>query len=253
MKNVKIYLILLLMGLISCAKDGNMQSASSGDESGLTGTGGSTARFTLKGDYLYTVNSQSLKAFDLGNPAQPIMRTETFLGVDIETIFPNDNFLLIGSQSGMYIYDISQAAHPARVGFYEHVVSCDPVVAQGNFAYVTLRTVGNGRCSRGINAFEIIDISDPSAPELVASRPMNAPRGLGVGDIASVFVCEDGLVHLDVSDVHNIHELGHYNTASITQDVIPTGDNLILIADDGLYQYKENNGSLDLLSKIPVE
>ena len=44
----------------------------SGESSG-TGIGGSMARFTIKGDYLYTVDSYDLKTFDIKDKVNPMI------------------------------------------------------------------------------------------------------------------------------------------------------------------------------------
>ena len=51
---------------LQCTKT---DSANAGNfaSNGGTGTGGSTARFTIVGNYLYTVDKQNLKVFSLSN------------------------------------------------------------------------------------------------------------------------------------------------------------------------------------------
>src|SRR5690606_21363599 len=80
------------------------------------------------------------------------------IGFDVETIFPYGEKLFIGSASAMYIYDISDPKNPARQGTVSHIRACDPVVADGNYAYVTLRNNNSG-CGGSQNILNIYDIS----------------------------------------------------------------------------------------------
>lgn len=71
------------------------------------GTGGSMARFTLSNQHLYAVDESTLRVFDVKTPADPTFVKPIDLGWGIETIFPFQNKLFIGSNSGMHIYDAS--------------------------------------------------------------------------------------------------------------------------------------------------
>lgn len=146
---------------------GNAGAESSG------GTGGSMARFAITGDYLYAVDKQSLFTFDIAAP-EPVQESRNDVGWSIETIFPYEDNLFIGSESAMYIYDITQPSDPVRLSVYSHFTACDPVVVEGNYAYVTLRS-GN-RCQRGVNRLEIIDVEDKLNPKEVAFYEMKNPH-----------------------------------------------------------------------------
>ncbi|MEO7766646.1 MAG: hypothetical protein ABIS01_04440, partial [Ferruginibacter sp.] len=71
---------------------------------GLTGVGGSMARFTIVNNYLYTVGQASLAAFNISLPAEPVKENVKSIGWNIETIYPLKDKLFIGSQTGMFIY-----------------------------------------------------------------------------------------------------------------------------------------------------
>jgi hypothetical protein len=79
---------------------------------GSAGIGGSMARFTITEDILYTVGSYNLKVFDITVLADPVKGNTVDIGWNIETIFPFGNNLFIGSQNGMYVYDISEPSLP---------------------------------------------------------------------------------------------------------------------------------------------
>lgn len=223
-------------------------------DSGVTrtdssGKGGSLARFAIIHNNLYAVTRENLKLFNLSNPSQPDFTDSIYLGVGIETIFPYGENLFIGTQTGMQIYDISTPSVPIKLSTYQHIYSCDPVVADDNYAYVTLNS-NNDWCGRTVNRLDIIDISNLSSPYRVAGYAMEGPEGLGVeGNL--LFVCDNGLKVYDVTDKSNLKLLQHFDIKAT--DVIPIGDRLLVIGDDGLYQYQYVGSEISLLSKIPVE
>ncbi|MBA4854101.1 LVIVD repeat-containing protein [Emticicia sp. BO119] len=222
------------------------------DSTSNIGRGGSMARFTIAKDYLYIVDNQSLKVFRITEPENPISVKRVPLNTVVETIFPFEGHLLVGTQTGMFIFSISDPENPSRISTYSHVVSCDPVVADGNYAYVTLRSGTN--CNRGINALDVVDIRDMTNPQLLKSYPMQNPHGLGV-DGNLLFVTE-GNHGLKVFDKTNPNDLKLIKTFQdfTAFDVIPESDVLIITGKQGIYQYSYNaQNELKLLSKIPIE
>ncbi|WP_332367968.1 hypothetical protein [Spirosoma telluris] len=168
-----IYTLLSVILLTDCSSASSVDNPTPG-----AGTGGSTARFTVSGNTLYTISNTDLQAYDISASSNPQKGSKTRLGFGVETIFPYKNNLFIGTQTGMYIYDINQPNTPKSVGIYTHVLSCDPVVVQGNYAYVTLRSGTNCRNqSVTTNSLDVIDISNLASPKLLRSYSMTNPRG----------------------------------------------------------------------------
>ena len=83
----------------------------------------------------------------------------------METIFPLGDKLFLGTSTGMYIYGISTAGTPRQISFYEHVIACDPVVSDGEYAYVTLNA-SREECWRSVNELQIIDLQNIERPQL---------------------------------------------------------------------------------------
>ena len=221
-----------------------------------TGVGGSMARFTISGQHLYTINSFSMRVLDISNPASPQLGNLVPMPGGIETIFPYQDKLFIGSTGGMLIYDIQQAATPTYLGGYSHITRCDPVVVSGNYAYVTLRSNPSGSCGTGnSNQLDVVDISNPSSPVLRKTFPMQSPYGLGI-DANTLFVCE-GSYGLKVFNAENPltvgnNQLAHFKDINMF-DVIPMGNILLAVGTDGLYQYDYTDPqNIKYLSKIPV-
>ncbi|MCD8539857.1 MAG: hypothetical protein LRY55_08890, partial [Leadbetterella sp.] len=216
---------------------------------GETGQGGSMARFTLYDNFLYTISESDLTVFNISNPARPDSTTKLNLGWGIETIFPYEDKLFIGSNTGMYIYDNKNPESPARMAIFNHARACDPVVVQGDRAYVTLRT---GTCGRAPNQLQIVNISNLYSPSLIQSYPMENPHGLSVYE-NTLSLCEGtfGLKSFDIANEADIRQLQHLR-GHHAFDVIQLSSRILLvIGDDGFYQYDNSNPSdLQLLSKI---
>jgi hypothetical protein len=152
----------------------------------------------------------------------------------------------------MYIYSIANPETPSFVFQYAHIVACDPVVVQGNRAYVTLRS-GGIECNRGTNALEVIDITNPHNPSLIANYPMQSPHGLGV-DKSLLFLCE-GAGGLKVFDIRNERDIKLITNVDdfFAYDVILQKGLATVTGEDGIFQFSYNeSGGISLVSKIPV-
>ena len=248
--NRKTIIFSLLLGLLfyacSLSDNGSSDSFSAGNVG--TGQGGSMAGFTIVGDHLYTIGGASqLKVADISIPSNPVYKKSFNPGFGIETIFPHGKYLFLGSQNGMYIYDATNPENPERLSFYRHVFSCDPVVADDNFAYVTMNSVW-GNCGQNTNQLQILDISDLKNPKLVLSKGMDSPRGLSIQNDTLV-VCDNGLKVFTVTeDRKTLFLLNEFNIKAT--DLISLGNNWLVIGDDGFYQYQIKNNGIKLLSSI---
>jgi hypothetical protein len=229
------------------ARDGLASPAAQG---ALKGKGGSMARFTLYKNYLYTVDRQNLQVFDIAAPTSPNRQNQINVGFEIETIFPAQEHLFIGSQEAMYIYGLSQPAAPHLVSKYTHIRSCDPVAVWGDYAYVTLRA-GN-TCRGGVNQLEVISIKNLESPGLIRAYPMQEPFGLGA-DENLLFVCDNGLKVYNSQKPDNLILLKHYASFK-GYDVIPNQGELLVSAKEGVYLYEyTDSGELTLMSEIKAQ
>jgi hypothetical protein len=217
------------------------------------GVGGSMARFTLYDQYLYAVDISMLRLFNVSTAASPSLESEISIGWNIETIFPYDEKLFIGSRTGMIIYSLENPSNPEYISEFWHASSCDPVVVEGDYAYVTLRA-GN-LCGNEFSQLDVIDISNINSPQLVKIYPMEEPYGLGI-DNSVLFVCDGdaGLKIYNASDPKEISTniLAEYPDINAF-DVIPLGKVLLMIGIDGLYQYDYSDlENIYQLSHIPI-
>lgn len=214
------------------------------------GQGGSLARFKIVNDYLYAVDSHTINVFDISDLENPRDLEDVYAGFDIETIFNRGNNLFLGSMRGMYIYDISSPSTPTFISEFQHGTACDPVVVDGDYAYVTLR--GGNNCGATESGLFIVDISDLTSPVLATSYAMDEPYGLGIKD-NKLFICDgkSGLKVYDKTDIENLVSLNHYENI-ITFDVIPMNESLIMIGDEILYQYRYLDNDIELISSMAL-
>ncbi|HTQ64964.1 MAG TPA: hypothetical protein VMI12_09205 [Puia sp.] len=217
-----------------------------------SGTGGSMARFTLVNNYLYTVTNSTLNSFNVSTPSDPVFSNRTGLDWNIETIYPFDNKLYIGSTNGVYVYDIASSPdNPVFDGACMHLTSCDPVIADDKYAYVTLSA---GKICNGIlNELEIIDLNywTVSSLGVIKTYSMTSPQGLSKdGNI--LFICDgkDGLKVYDASNVMNLKLLAHISNGNAL-DLIATDGIATVITTNGLFQYDYSDlTNIRLLSKL---
>ena len=109
MKNL--FLILTVALLFSCGKErANLSNQNN------TGKNGSLTRFAIKDDFMYAVDLNYLKVFDITNGDEPVLKNKIKVDYGIETISIYGNYVYLGAVDGVYI-----------------VVSCDsPFFGQEN-------------------------------------------------------------------------------------------------------------------------
>jgi hypothetical protein len=218
----KIYLLIIFLStlnLISCTKEG-INSAM------LSGKAGSLARFALVGNHLYALDGDEIVSYNISKGASPVFAGRVKVDFDIETIYGYNDNLFIGAETAMYVYSLENPAKPKMLSIVRHVRSCDPVVVQGNYAYVTLRS-GTG-CG-GTNVLNVYNVTNLSAPVLLNSISINSPFGLGVNDNALYVTYDNGIKVFNIADPANPVFLIDIIEPTAT-DVIPyTYNNTLLV------------------------
>lgn len=215
------------------------------------GMGGSMARFTIARERLYTVGNQNLDVFNIVNANDPVGVARRNLGWNIETIYPFAGKLFIGSQTGMFIYSISNPDNPVQNGQFSHARVCDPVIADNQYAYVTLRS-GN-TCVGFTNQLDIISLNNNNNPTLVKSYALTNPYGLSK-DGNTLFICDgrDGLKIYNAANVSSLQLVKQFPGIE-TYDVIAFNNNALVVAKDGIYQYDYSDlNNIVLKSKMTI-
>ena len=216
-----------------------------------SGIAGSMARFALLNNYLYTAGDAELKVINIAEVNDPKVTNTIDLNWGIETIYPFRDKLFIGSNTGMFIFNTTNPDHPAQAGQFTHARVCDPVIADNNYAFITLR---NGtQCQGFLNELDIVDISNLSSPVLLKKFDMTNPHGLSK-DGKLLFICDgkDGLKIFDASDLTNLQLVKQFKDIE-TFDVIAWNGLAIVVAADGLYQFNyADNKDIKMISKISI-
>ena len=211
------------------------------DTSAQTGKGGSLARFTIAGNFLYLADYAMLRVFDISRPAATVEKASVPLNFGVETIFPYKDRLFIGAMQGMYVFSIVEPAKPVAVGSIMHLRSCDPVVANDTISYTTLQ--GNVRCGPAQSGLYVYDIKTVTSPVLKKLLPLSTPYGLGLMD-SVLFVCcgNNGLSAVNVSDPFN-PKIMYTKKDAFYMDVIPYGNLLICYVNTGILIYDASNAA----------
>lgn len=216
-----------------------------------SGISGSITKFSVIDNYLYVMDGFNLHPIAINDPLAPANKQPIQIWRTVETLFAKNNNLFLGTTTGMLIYSVANPDVPNPVSEVNHMTACDPVVVQGNTAYVTVRSGRN--CGGTINQLDVIDISNLNAPFIIKSYAMYNPHGLGIdGNI--LFIC-DGTAGLKVFNASNSltidqNLIQQFMNIQAT-DIIPHNNVAIMIGSDGLYQYDYSNpAEINLLSVI---
>lgn len=242
-KNIllSILFIVAVALIVGCGK-----SSDSGDFGGniggiQTGKAGSMAKFSITGNHLFLINDSSLIVYNIENAQNPVQVNKLEVGFGIETVFTLGTKLFIGSTTGVFIYEISNPQNILYLSHYEHITSCDPVVANDTLAFATLNSLSNCRWQTGANQLDIIDIRNIVYPVNIGSIWMEDPKGLGI-DSHYVFVCngQSGVKIFDFSNPYQLQQVS--GIAGIdAYDIILDNNILYLVGKDGLFQYNYEN------------
>ena len=140
--------------------------------------------------------------------------------------------------------------HRLLIGQFTHVRACDPVIADDNYAYVTLND-SSACLGLPLMNLQIIDIRDVSNAVEVKSYALTHPVGLSK-DGDNLFVCDgkDGLKVYNAANVNSLQLIKQLNDA-IDYDVIAQNGIAIVVASNGIYQYDYSDlANIHLISKL---
>lgn len=233
----KLIPIIAIIFLLGCDKSSSSDSAAYS----TTGKGGSLARFAVVGNYLYTVDKETLKVFDATDASKPVFKRSVNAGFEIETIFPFKDKLFLGSTSVIYIFSIDDPSNPQKLSeaISPNVMRrCDPVVAKDNVAYATLRT--NGPCGGTTSILAVYDITDVKHPVQKTAVPVGEPYGLGYSG-NTLYVCDRmyGFSVFDISSPYNPVFKKSVNATGNPEfiDLIPYNNILVCWTTKGMMLY----------------
>jgi hypothetical protein len=221
--------------------------------SSATGVAGSTARMVLVNNYLYAITEDhDMGIVNVTNSATPsLINSAAAFGDDLETIYPFENKLFLGSEEGVFIYDISNPVAPVKQGQFTHGTACDPVITDGSYAYITLHA--GTYCGGASNELDVVNVTNLMQPNLIGVYPMTKPEGL-CKDGNLLFVCDStqGVKLFDATNPASLQLLTHIGNTN-PYDVIAANGRLVVVASQGLYQYDYSDvNHISLLSLLPA-
>jgi len=214
--------------------------ASGAEASGVTGKGGSMARFVVADNFLYIAKADKFVPYNLATPSNPKpSAAQGFPAQNIETCFQYKDNLFFGASDGVYIYNYkSSPESPSYVSEISHVMGCDPVVVQNDYLFSTVRGGSMCRTTNSVNLLYLYDIKNITSPNMVATENQQSPYGLGVnGQLLVVCNGINGMM------VYNWEESSQKITLRSSYpdihafDVIMNGNTMIVTADNGLFQF----------------
>ncbi|WP_405571788.1 hypothetical protein [Winogradskyella sp. Asnod2-B02-A] len=215
------------------------------------GTGGSYAKFQIYNNALYTIDDYKLNTFNITDYNSISKVSETWLGGwfggELETTFILKDYMFIGATNGMHIVGLQDEFNPIYTSSFTHSTGCDPVVVEGNTAYITVR--GGNSCGAIEDQVNVIDITDINTPIEHSTYFLSNPYGLGIKNHI-LYVCNDN--GINVFDAQNPNEIMLQNTIETTsKDVIPLSSHLIAVGDNVIHQYNyTDNFGLELISTL---
>lgn len=229
---MKIKCILILISAICLMGCGKEESSPSNGNRG-TSQSGSLALYAFHDNYMYKISGHSLSIYNVSDAKSPIFIKEMEIEPGIETIMV-DQYLFFGSRTGLIVYSIDNPEAPSHITTYSHVTSCDPVIIDGNYAYVTLSA--QTMC-RGVNELHVIDISDIYNLKLVGQMWMDKPQGLASNG-KYLYICEGeyGLTILDKSTPSDVKLVKNMIDIHVV-DAIFKDNTLTLRGPDGIYKF----------------
>ncbi len=237
-----------LGGIMKASYSMEVGLASSSNFIPPSGVAGSLTRFNVTGNYLYCVDEGTIHSFNIAQQ-KPSKGADIAIGWGLETIFSFNNNLFIGTSTGVLIYSLSNPVIPAYVNKMQHVRTCDPVITDGEYAFLTLR--GGSACGGFTNQLDVLNVKDLQNVSLIKSYALASPYGLGM-DAKYLFVCDDGygIRVFDRSDVLLMNEINKI-VVEHPRDIIVLNNSLLVLTDTKMVQFDYSDiQNVKLVSQI---
>ena len=219
--------------------------------SNSNGSLGTANRMTKVDDLIFIIDKSNIYTLeDRGNLARAT--SSQSIGWALETIYPADGHLFLGSNNGMQIYKIQDDNRVTLRGEFFHATGCDPVLpTDENVAYVTLRS--GLECPGDENNISVVNIAILNIPSLIQEIEMESPYGMTLHE-DKLYVGEgiNGFKIFDASERDNL-KLIESNRSIETYDIMahPSDENILLFANpNGISQYSVDGQDYNLLSSI---
>ena len=213
---------------------------------------GTVNRFAISNDHLFALGFFNMYGFSLSDGMQQLSGVQ-YSDFGMETIFPFNDRLYIGSQNSMQILDASDPESLELIGSFWHATSCDPVLPVTNsVAYVTLR--GGEECPGEENTLNVVAHNGHFSYSAIQTIELPSPYAmLRLENELYVGEGENGFRVFEIGSDWRLSEKMH--NASITAfDIIPhpnRSDIILFAGPDGIFQYSvEPDEEYNLISSI---
>ena len=185
---------------------------------------------TADGSFVYaaTYPNDTLMVISIEDPYHPVIVASLDWVVSYGLIVRDGIAYGANAGNGLTIIDVTDPAHPAKIGNLATDGAVFDIALQGDFIYASQMGSPDGQML-------IIDISDPTAPKqrgMIKTRKNHAnPRGIGVsGNYA--YVAFEGINSLEVVDIRDPDTpriIGSTDLPDHPQSGVEIADNLILV------------------------
>lgn len=208
---------------------------------------GSINRIAELDGYVYVIGNSRLSVYDNNGEFRQIY-SDFAVSWQMETVFPFNDRLFIGTRNSVDIYNINDPSNPTYESGFWHATSCDPVLpVDGDIAYATLRTGDDNFCPGDDNALVVLDVSELTFVNQLQEIDMESPYGLTMIE-NRLYVGEgpNGLKIFDASDPRNLQLIEHDRSIQ-AYDVLahPVYSNIVMIAGpEGFSQYRIEGGDI---------
>lgn len=158
-----------------------------------------------------------------------------------ETIYIDRNRLYIGSESAVKIFLLDNLSAPTEASTIDHLTACDPVLADGDIAYSTLRSQANEGCDGTENVLIVIDVTKARKASEVKTIDMESPYGMTmVNNVLIVGEGTNGLSFYNVKDRKSPEFLIRNKDITAFDVMLHPVDNEIIIVSDlsGIREYR---------------
>lgn len=208
---------------------------------------GTINRICVVKDHIYVVGIDKMHIFSNNQDVNKVK--EIKIEDNTETIYTDKDRLYLGSQTQLTIYNLTNPSSPREIGNVDHEESCDPVLAVGDYAYSTLRSVTNEGCSPSENILMVVEIKKSGRAKEVQTIEMKSPYGLAlinnylfIGEGTNGLRIFNAKYKDDLSEAKKLDQIVAYD---IMQH--PTNSDIIITThQNGLREYKINWNTLSL-------
>lgn len=182
-----------------------------------SGQAGTTNRMAIHDNQLYVLLRNRIEFFDA--ELQDAGSQDIWIG-GLETLYAFEDYLYVGSQTSMMVYEITGSRLSYR-GQFTHARACDPVLpVSSETAYVTTRA--GGTCPGDENRLYVVstNVSQSQYSELQRFN-LREPFGMALVD-NKLFVAESehGMSIFDATDPDRLNPIGTFSELPV-EDVLP--------------------------------